>query len=190
MTANLGTTKASDLSAQRNGVHTFLRRILILVKTSMLVLFLLGIYLAADHSGLLSGNSTNTSKSAARSVSAHPNLSRVIDADTIFVGDVHVRLDGISAPERGHDKYIKGRWFIEDLMGTASSVECDLEGRKSYDREVGACFFIMSDGQRIDPQAEAVKAGFARDCPRYSGGRYTKFETLESRALPLPPYCD
>jgi len=144
---------------------------------------------AGYNAGLFAGYLPGAAYPSARQITAHPNLSRVIDADTIVVGDIHVRLDGISAPERGHEVYIKGKWFIEDLMREASMVECDLEGRKSYDREVGACYFIMSDGQRVDPQAEAVKAGFARDCPRYSGGRYLGFETPESRALPLPPYC-
>ena len=100
-----------------------------------------------------------------------------------------MRLDGISAPERGHEAYTKGKWFVAALMREAQTIECDLEGRMSYDREIGACFFIMQDGARIDPQAEAVRAGFARDCPRYSGGRYREFETPESRALPLPGYC-
>ena len=141
------------------------------------------------NAGLFASYLPGAAMSGARQITSHPNLSRVIDADTIVVGEIHVRLDGISAPERGHEVYIKGKWFIADLMREASMVECDLEGHKSYDREVGACYFVMPDGQRIDPQAEAVKAGFARDCPRYSGGRYREFETPESRALPLPPYC-
>ncbi|AML53730.1 hypothetical protein RC74_17570 [Falsihalocynthiibacter arcticus] len=132
---------------------------------------------------------TEKKTTGARQISAHPNLSRVIDADTIVVGEIHVRLDGISAPERGHKAYTKGKWFVADLMHKATDVICDLEGRKTYDREVGACYFIMEDGQRIDPQAEVVKAGFARDCPRYSGGRYQNLETPESRALPFPKYC-
>lgn len=137
----------------------------------------------------LTGDTSSSAMTGARQIAAHPNLSRVIDADTIVVGDIRVRLDGISAPERGHDAYTKGKWFVADLMRDASMVECALEGRKSHDREVGACHFIMPDGRRIDPQAEAVRAGFARDCPRYSGGRYRNFETPASRSLPLPTYC-
>lgn len=147
------------------------------------------IFWAGHSAGLFSSYLPDATKPGARQITAHPNLSRVIDADTIVVDGIHVRLDGISAPERGHDAYTKGKWFVADLMREASMVECDLEGRKSYDREVGACYFVMPDGQRIDPQAEAVKAGFARDCPRYSGGKYRRFETPESRALPLPSYC-
>lgn len=139
--------------------------------------------------GLFSGALSFGNVSGARHISGYPTLSRVIDADTIVVGDTKVRLDGISAPERGHETYTNGKWFVADLLAEASMVECDLEGRMSHDREVGACYFIMPDGKRVDPQAEVVKAGLARDCPRYSGGRYERFETPASRALPFPSYC-
>ena len=144
---------------------------------------------AVAQTGLWSGIFANYSNSNARQVSAHPNLSRVVDADTIVVGSIRVRLDGISAPERGHASYEDGKQFVAKLMRKSSMVECGLEGRKSHNREVGACYFIMPDGRRIDPQAEVVKAGLARDCPRYSNGRYKRFETQNSLALPLPPYC-
>jgi endonuclease YncB( thermonuclease family) len=29
----------------------------------------------------------------------------------------------------------------------------------------------------------------ARDCPRYSGGKYRKYETARSRSVPLKAYC-
>jgi len=169
--------------------RTSLLRALSAIKWSMLGVALLGIYLTVDQSGPRSGKADTPSNSSARSISAHPNLSRVIDADTIVVGDIHVRLDGISAPERGHSAYSAGKWFVADLMRAASAVECALEGRKSYEREIGTCVFVMANGQRIYPQVEVVKAGFARDCPRYSGGRYKNYETPASRALPLPRYC-
>ena len=38
-------------------------------------------------------------------------------------------------------------------------------------------------------QVELVKAGMARDCPRYSKGLYADFETPASKALPLLKYC-
>ena len=144
---------------------------------------------AAYGLGLFSGSFSFVHVSEARHITGHPTLSRVIDADTIIVEKTRVRLDGISAPERGHEAYTKGKWFVADLMREAQSIECDLEGRKSHDREIGICYFIMPNGVRIDPQAEAVKAGLARDCPRYSGGRYKQLETPASRALPFPPYC-
>jgi endonuclease YncB( thermonuclease family) len=47
-------------------------------------------------------------------------------------------------------------------------------------------------GCRIDGQDAGrlmIETGFARDCPRYSGGRYEAFEVERSRQLPLPGYC-
>ena len=132
----------------------------------------------------------------ARKISAHPNLSRVIDADTLDLDGIRVRLDGIAAPERGHEVYTKGKWFVEDLMQQSQSVECELEGRKSYDREVGLCYFVMKDGRRVDPQAEVVRMGLARDCPRYSNGKYEAEEAEAVRSglnlsevYQLPSYC-
>ena len=51
-------------------------------------------------------------------------------------------------------------------------------------RRVGWCYL---DGQDI---AEAlVKAGLARDCPRFSRGQYAAAETPAARGLPFPGYC-
>ena len=157
------------------------------------LVFLLGVGLvlwAISQSGLVHGVVTNTSTSEARQISSHANLTRVVDADTIVVGSTKVRLDGIAAPEMEHRTYSDGRQFMVVLLDEATQVECNLEGRMSHDREIGRCFFVTLDGQRIDPQAEIVKAGLARDCPRYSGGKYKRLETTESKTLPLPTYCE
>jgi len=39
------------------------------------------------------------------------------------------------------------------------TVQCELDGTRTYDRRVGICY-----------------RGVARDCPRYSGGRYAQAE--------------
>lgn len=36
---------------------------------------------------------------------------------------------------------------------------------------------------------EVIAAGLARDCPRFSGGRYEKLEKPEARHLAFPGYC-
>lgn len=160
-------------------------------QTRLVFLLVVGFSLwAIAQSGLVPEALTNTSSSKARQISAHANLTRVIDADTIVVGSTKVRLDGIAAPEMEHRTYSDGRQFMVLLLGKTTQVECNLEGRMSHDREIGRCFFVTQDGQRIDPQAEIVKAGLARDCPRYSGGKYKRLETTESKALPLPTYCE
>ncbi len=112
----------------------------------------------------------------------------VFDADTLRVGDVRVRLDGIAAPEDGHPAYLPGRRFLRALIRRAGGIECALTGKRSYRREIGYCI-VEVVGERVDVQAELVAAGLARDCPRYSSGRYRALEGDRARQLPLPGYC-
>ena len=37
--------------------------------------------------------------------------------------------------------------------------------------------------------AAVIAAGRARDCPRFSAGRYAAVERPQAAALPLPGYC-
>lgn len=169
-----------------------------LLKFYDLLLCALGIVvvLAAMYFLGLQNSFRDNQLAGARQISAHPNLSRVIDADTLDVDGTRVRLDGIAAPERGHDAYTKGKWFVEDLMQQSQSVECELEGRNPYSREVGFCYSVMKDGRRVDPQAEVVRMGLARDCPKYSNGKYEAEEADAvssglnlSEVYQLPSYC-
>jgi endonuclease YncB( thermonuclease family) len=45
----------------------------------------------------------------------------------------------------------------------------------------------MVDGRDIG--GELIEAGLARDCPRYSHGRYAALEPEAAHRLPLPDYC-
>ena len=64
------------------------------------------------------------------------------------------------------------------------TVVCDLTQERTHGRRVGWCYL---DGQDI---AEAlVRAGLARDCPRFSGGRYAAVEPAAARELAFPSYC-
>jgi micrococcal nuclease len=121
-----------------------------------------------------------------------PNLSGTVthvrDGDTIEVSGVPVRLNGVSAPE-GRERYgAEATAFMRELVA-GKDVRCILNGERSYDRVIGRCFL---DGQDIG--AAIIETGWARDCPRYSGGRYA----AEDRAgqargfMPgytLPGYC-
>ena len=70
-----------------------------------------------------------------------------------------------------------------DLVEGQTAV-CDLTGECTHGRRVGFCYV---DGQDI---AEAlIRAGLARDCPRYSRGRYAAVEQPASAGLPFPAYC-
>jgi micrococcal nuclease len=115
--------------------------------------------------------------------------TRVIDGDTIAVGGVTVRLKGIAAPEmpRGSSTGEPGGHeataFMEQIAGGRTAV-CELTRERTWGRRVGYCSVGGTDlGEAI------VRAGLARDCPRYSGGRYGAVEAAEARALPFPGYC-
>jgi endonuclease YncB( thermonuclease family) len=107
----------------------------------------------------------------------------VIDGDTLRVAGQKVRLQGLAAPElseaRGHEAMAV---LIRIVKG--HKVSCELDGTTSHDRVVGICYV---EGK--DVAAELVKRGLARDCERFSGGRYKELETLSAWLLPLPSYC-
>lgn len=111
-------------------------------------------------------------------------VTHVRDGDTIEVEGIAVRLQGVSAPERGHALYDKGKAFMVRLvMGQA--VRCELDGTRTHDRVVGICYL---DGRDIG--AEVIRAGLALDCPRFSKGRYRDHETPGARqVVKLPAYC-
>ena len=115
--------------------------------------------------------------------------ARVLDGDTIAVGGIHVRLKGVAAPEVAHGSEAgepggeAAKAFMVDMI-EGRTVLCDLTRERTHGRRVGWCYL---DGQDV---AEAlIGAGLARDCPRFSGGRYAAVEPAAARELPLPSYC-
>lgn len=116
----------------------------------------------------------------------HGTVTHIRDGDTIEVEGVPIRLDGLAAPEGrepGGDEATAAMRTIVDQAGGV--LRCELSGAMSYDRYIGICFTL--DG--ADIAALMVALGVARDCPRYSGGRYQRYETTASRSLPFPNYC-
>jgi len=111
-------------------------------------------------------------------------VTKVRDGDTIEVGKVPIRLNGVSAPEINEPLGSQSKAFMTDLV-MGKRVRCELDGSKTHDRFVGICFL---DGQDIG--ATVIGNGLALDCPRYSGGRYAEYE-VEGVALrvKLPGYC-
>lgn len=115
-------------------------------------------------------------------------VTHVRDGDTIEVNDIPIRLNGVSAPEVrqpfGPDATAFMAWLVFD-----KEVTCKLNGERSRDRFIGVCFL---DG--VDIGETIIREGYARDCPRYSGGRYATAEVEAKdtgiRALyELPDYC-
>ena len=111
-------------------------------------------------------------------------VTRVRDGDTIEIGPIPIRLEGISAPELREELGQQSKLFMRKLV-IGRQVFCTLNGRKTHDRFVGVCFL----GGR-DIGATIITKGLARDCPRYSGGRYSKLETAAGKlGIKLPKYC-
>ncbi|WP_170439631.1 thermonuclease family protein [Ruegeria arenilitoris] len=111
-------------------------------------------------------------------------IAKVRDVDTIVVQGVPVRLNGIDGPELSTSAGLAAKqWMADHLRG--QTVNCELNGERTYDRWVGVCFV---DGEDIG--ADAIAAGHALDCRRYSGGRYRRLETPEARAsIERAGYC-
>ncbi len=111
-------------------------------------------------------------------------VTHVRDADTIEVRGVPIRFDGVDAPDKGQAGFNEGKdWMKRNYANRM--VRCVLTGAKTYDRYVGTCF--GSKGENIS--AAVIGAGWARDCPRYSSGKYRKYETARSRSVALKAYC-
>jgi endonuclease YncB( thermonuclease family) len=110
--------------------------------------------------------------------------ARVLDGDTVVVGEIHVRLKGVDAPERGTELGEFARKIMIEIVN-GSDLTCQLTGEKTHKREVGYCF--TADG--LDINRAIIEQGVALACPRYST-RYVEFEQAEARAASArSPYC-
>lgn len=118
----------------------------------------------------------------------------VVDGDGLQFGELEVRLQGIAAPEdRANAREpggVESTANLRSLVG--DNVECFLDGTQTRGRPVGVCY---GRGGR-DLGLKQVESGHARDCPRYSNGRYAKAEEGAraagkdlSRIYSLPEYC-
>ena len=111
-------------------------------------------------------------------------VTHVRDGDTIEVGKVPIRLNGVSSPELKEPLGHQSKQFMKRLV-KGKNIRCELDGTKTYDRYVGACFL---NGKDIG--VSIILSGLALDCPRYSKGRYAKYETeAAKRFIKLPKYC-
>ena len=127
---------------------------------------------------------TATVVSAAEPTILTGTVTKVRDGDTIEVGKIPIRLNGVSAPELKEPLGPESKRFMHDLV-QGKAVRCELTGAKTYDRLVGVCSL---EGNDIG--AAVIEAGLALDCSRYSGGRYASVEVETARErIKLPGYC-
>jgi endonuclease YncB( thermonuclease family) len=112
------------------------------------------------------------------------SVTHVRDADTIEVNGMPIRFNGVDAPELKLRSGRAGKKWMQGLI-LRKPVKCSLTGEKTYDRWVGTCY--ASSGE--DLSALVIAAGHARDCPRYSNGKYSSYETKASRKHKQSAYC-
>jgi endonuclease YncB( thermonuclease family) len=111
-------------------------------------------------------------------------VSHVRDVDTVELGGVAVRLNGIDGPELSERIGQEAKLFMAELV-LNREVVCNLTGERSHDRLIGICYL---NGEDIG--AIAIRNGFALDCRRYSGGRYSRLETVSAIAsIERASYC-
>lgn len=115
-------------------------------------------------------------------------MCKVVDGDTIFVmtGDtqIQVRLRGVAAPEDPREPGGKQATAFIKTLCEGQPVRCELDGSKTRGREVGFCYV-----DETDIGAAVIEAGLARECLRFSGGRYGGLEKAEAKLLAFPGYC-
>jgi micrococcal nuclease len=117
-------------------------------------------------------------------------VRHVRDGDTIEVGRMPIRLQGLAAPEDDEPGGDRATTAMERLV-LDREVRCELNGERTYDRCVAVCYLAGADIAAI-----MVRRGVARDCERFSGGRYSAAERQAAAegatiraSYPLPAYC-
>jgi endonuclease YncB( thermonuclease family) len=118
-------------------------------------------------------------------------VTQVWGGDTIKVGTVPIRLQGLAAPvatEQGHERASVA--MAKLVLGR--EVRCEVEDEHGQGDCVGVCYL---DGQDI--AMTMVRQGLARDCPGASDRRYADAEyqaAVDGATIGwtyrLPVYCN
>jgi micrococcal nuclease len=111
-------------------------------------------------------------------------VTKVIDGQTIAVGGVALRVEGVHTPKPGDIYGYTAKVYTERRV-RGLELRCELLEESAGGYPIGRC---LNGGKELG--ALIIEAGAARDCPRQSGGRFASLESAEARELiPLPPEC-
>jgi micrococcal nuclease len=117
-------------------------------------------------------------------------VTHVRDGDTIVVGRMPIRLNGLAAPEGDEPGGAAATQAMLELV-QGRTLRCELDGERTHDRCVGVCYLEGEDIGEV-----MVHRGVARDCPRFSQGRYAEAERHAAAggatigaSYSLPSYC-
>lgn len=135
------------------------------------------------------------SSHAFETVAVISGIASARDGDDILFGKVPVRLQGIAAPEDSRSSQQEGgKEATEHLRNMIDGrfVVCHLDGTSAgTNRGVGVCYLGL-----VEINKRQVEAGYARDCPAFSKGRYAEDEQRAqqngrdlSAIYDLPNYC-
>ncbi len=113
-------------------------------------------------------------------------VTHVRDGDTIEVNRRPIRLNGLTCDERGTPLGNQATVAMRELVA-GKTVTCDLNGDRTYDREVGRC--SLADGGDIG--ANMISRGLCGRCARYDPLR--EYAAVQREAGPFlgdyPGYC-
>jgi endonuclease YncB( thermonuclease family) len=113
----------------------------------------------------------------------------VIDGDTIVLGQTHIRLWGIDAPEKNQPFGPQAKQALQNIID--GPLVCKQKAIDKYKRVVAQCFV-----DKKDIGSAMVAFGYAWDYPQYSKGYYKQEQVIaqkEHRGLwqqsnPQPPW--
>jgi endonuclease YncB( thermonuclease family) len=120
-----------------------------------------------------------------RVLTAPAALVRVVDGDTLKVGEATVRLAGLDAPERGQicqradgTRFDCGEAAARQLAALVQrrGIACDITGRDRYGRAIGLC---RAEG--LDLAEAMVASGWALAVPEGSRGQ-ARYGLAEAQA--------
>lgn len=140
--------------------------------------------------------SASSSGEAFETIAVVSGIATARDGDDLLFGRVPVRLQGIAAPEDSARESDEGGPEATDhlrKMVDGRFVVCHLDGSTAgTNRSAGVCYLGL-----VEINRRQVEAGFARDCPAYSRGRYAASELAArdagndlSTSYDLPDYCE
>ena len=114
------------------------------------------------------------------------NVTKVRDGDTIEVGKIPIRFQGLTCDELDTKKGKNARDQLNRLL-IGERVFCELSGEKTYERLVGRCF--LSD--KGDIASYLIENGYCGRCNRYDEkGFYTEVQRRAgSYKGVFPSYC-
>ena len=113
-------------------------------------------------------------------------ITHVRDGDTIKVGNIAIRLNGLTCDERGTALGDRATAYLRSQV-LGKTAACSLNGERTYERLVGRC----ATEDLGDIGAHLITQQLCGRCERYdSGNEYVQAQTKAGPyAGTMPSYC-